>query len=165
MYRLKELPDSWRLLPVNWESLFPPFHVISRTVLDSKQPNKRLTISMFITVVAPTDAPYWVLGTDYTSYAVVWSCNSYGIVNSQVEIISRHMLLLYKIERLRHFVFVINNRLRIFSLVSEVPTHQPLTQLWRSSVQTTSAKLHSASQINPIVKKYLFLPLYYIIYI
>jgi hypothetical protein len=26
--------------------------------------------------VAPVDAPYWVLGTDYTSYSVVWSCTN-----------------------------------------------------------------------------------------
>jgi hypothetical protein len=35
-----------------------------------------------IVIVAPTDAPYWVIGTDYTSYAVVYSCSSRGFFNS-----------------------------------------------------------------------------------
>lgn len=25
------------------------------------------------------DAPYWVLDTDYVSYAVVWSCSNFGV--------------------------------------------------------------------------------------
>lgn len=27
------------------------------------------------------DAPYWVLDTDYVSYAVVWSCSNFGVFN------------------------------------------------------------------------------------
>merc|ERR1711946_104011 len=33
---------------------------------------------------SPTDSPYWVLGTDYTSYAVVWSCSDFGLFNTQL---------------------------------------------------------------------------------
>ncbi|KAJ8670053.1 hypothetical protein QAD02_001312 [Eretmocerus hayati] len=29
------------------------------------------------------EAPYWILDTDYTSYAVVWSCSDYGIISAR----------------------------------------------------------------------------------
>ncbi|XP_012255906.2 apolipoprotein D-like [Athalia rosae] len=29
------------------------------------------------------DAPYWVLDTDYDSYAVVWSCTDYGFISAR----------------------------------------------------------------------------------
>ncbi|XP_026477509.1 apolipoprotein D-like [Ctenocephalides felis] len=29
------------------------------------------------------DAPYWVLGTDYENFAVVWSCNDLGFLNTR----------------------------------------------------------------------------------
>lgn len=33
---------------------------------------------------AVTDANYLVLDTDYTSYSIVWSCQSLGIINTQI---------------------------------------------------------------------------------
>jgi hypothetical protein len=35
-----------------------------------------------IVLVSPTDAPYWVIATDYTSYSVVYSCSSIGFFNT-----------------------------------------------------------------------------------
>ncbi|XP_046637739.1 apolipoprotein D-like [Daphnia pulicaria] len=35
-------------------------------------------------VVSPQDVPYWVLDTDYTNYAVVWSCSVRARVNAQI---------------------------------------------------------------------------------
>ncbi|PNF27250.1 hypothetical protein B7P43_G05299 [Cryptotermes secundus] len=29
------------------------------------------------------DAPYWVLGTDYENYAVVWSCSNFGLFSTR----------------------------------------------------------------------------------
>jgi len=46
--------------------------------------NAKLGLTFAGSPFSPRDAPYWVLGTDYTSYAIVWSCNSYGILNSQI---------------------------------------------------------------------------------
>merc|ERR1712071_702963 len=45
--------------------------------------NAKLGLTFAGSPFSPPDAPYWVLGTDYTSYAIVWSCNSYGILNSR----------------------------------------------------------------------------------
>ncbi|PBC27513.1 apolipoprotein D-like [Apis cerana] len=36
-------------------------------------------IVTFPTLPLPVDAPYWILDTDYTSYAVVWSCSNFGV--------------------------------------------------------------------------------------
>nr|CAH0103065.1 unnamed protein product [Daphnia galeata] len=33
---------------------------------------------------SPQDVPYWVLDTDYTNYAVVWSCSVRARVNAQI---------------------------------------------------------------------------------
>jgi hypothetical protein len=38
---------------------------------------------MFFTVAVLVDAPYWVLGTDYDNYAVVWSCTNFGIFSTR----------------------------------------------------------------------------------
>jgi len=38
---------------------------------------------MFSTVAVLVDAPYWVLGTDYDNYAVVWSCSNFGIFSTR----------------------------------------------------------------------------------
>ncbi|CAH1103587.1 unnamed protein product [Psylliodes chrysocephalus] len=29
------------------------------------------------------DAPYWVVGTDYETYSVVWSCSNFGILSTR----------------------------------------------------------------------------------
>lgn len=34
---------------------------------------------VFPSVSMPFDAPYWILDTDYHTYAVVWSCTNFGI--------------------------------------------------------------------------------------
>ncbi|CAH1400707.1 unnamed protein product [Nezara viridula] len=31
----------------------------------------------------PVDAPYWVLETDYDTYAVVWSCTNFGLFSAR----------------------------------------------------------------------------------
>ena len=33
-------------------------------------------------VAVLVDAPYWVLGTDYDNYAVVWSCTNFGLFST-----------------------------------------------------------------------------------
>jgi hypothetical protein len=38
---------------------------------------------LFSTVTVLVDAPYWVLGTDYDNYAVVWSCSNFGIFSTR----------------------------------------------------------------------------------
>ena len=38
---------------------------------------------MFCTVAVLVDAPYWVLGTDYDNYAVIWSCSNFGIFSTR----------------------------------------------------------------------------------
>nr|CAD7447544.1 unnamed protein product [Timema bartmani] len=48
-----------------------------KATLASKTGEGKLSVSFGVSVlfdVAPISAPYWVLGTDYTSYSVVWSC-------------------------------------------------------------------------------------------
>ena len=37
----------------------------------------------FLVVAVLVDAPYWVLGTDYDNYAVVWSCSNFGIFSTR----------------------------------------------------------------------------------
>ncbi|XP_026672596.1 uncharacterized protein LOC108628862 [Ceratina calcarata] len=38
-------------------------------------------IVTFPTLPLPMEAPYWVVDTDYTSYAVVWSCSNFGVIS------------------------------------------------------------------------------------
>jgi hypothetical protein len=40
-------------------------------------------------VAVLVDAPYWVLGTDYDNYAVVWSCSNFGLFSTR-EYIFKH---------------------------------------------------------------------------
>ncbi|XP_015186402.1 PREDICTED: uncharacterized protein LOC107071706 [Polistes dominula] len=47
-------------------------------------PNESKLIVTFPSVPFAGDAPYWVLGTDYKNYAVVWSCRNYGIFNAKI---------------------------------------------------------------------------------
>ncbi|KAG7205487.1 hypothetical protein KM043_007473 [Ampulex compressa] len=49
---------------------------IGRLIGRSDDP--KLTVT-FPSLPLPIDAPYWVLNTDYESYAVVWSCSNFGV--------------------------------------------------------------------------------------
>ncbi|CAH0562312.1 unnamed protein product [Brassicogethes aeneus] len=48
----------------------------------SRDDAAKLTIN-FPSLPYNFDAPYWVLDTDYKNYAVVWSCNDFGIFNTR----------------------------------------------------------------------------------
>lgn len=48
----------------------------------SGKPNEPKLSVVFPSVSLPFDAPYWVLDTDYHTYAVVWSCTNFGIFKS-----------------------------------------------------------------------------------
>ncbi|XP_057366281.1 apolipoprotein D-like [Daphnia carinata] len=54
------------------------------TARQLEPPNGKLGVTFSGIPFAPADAPYWVLGTDYDKYAVVWSCTSRGFFNSQI---------------------------------------------------------------------------------
>ncbi|KRT78887.1 hypothetical protein AMK59_8281 [Oryctes borbonicus] len=41
----------------------------------------KLTVN-FPSLPVNFDAPYWILDTDYDNYAVVWSCNKFGIFST-----------------------------------------------------------------------------------
>ncbi|XP_015600998.1 apolipoprotein D [Cephus cinctus] len=49
---------------------------IARLIGRSDDP--KLTVT-FPSLPLPVDAPYWILDTDYKSYAVVWSCTNFGV--------------------------------------------------------------------------------------
>ncbi|XP_014481899.1 PREDICTED: apolipoprotein D-like [Dinoponera quadriceps] len=51
---------------------------IARLIGRSDDP--KLTVT-FPSLPLPIDAPYWVLDSDYKSYAVVWSCTNLGVFN------------------------------------------------------------------------------------
>ncbi|KAF3425102.1 hypothetical protein E2986_12816 [Frieseomelitta varia] len=42
----------------------------------------KLSVS-FPSMPLPIDAPYWILDTDYTTYAVVWSCSNFGVFSTR----------------------------------------------------------------------------------
>jgi len=46
-------------------------------------PSGALGVTFASTTTPPTTANYLVLGTDYSSYSVVWSCNDFGFFNTQ----------------------------------------------------------------------------------
>lgn len=48
--------------------------------LIGRSDDSKLTVT-FPSLPLPFDAPYWVLDTDYESYAVVWSCTNLGVFN------------------------------------------------------------------------------------
>ncbi|KAI9560119.1 hypothetical protein GHT06_014129 [Daphnia sinensis] len=54
------------------------------TARQLEPPNGKLGVTFPSIPFAPVDSPYWVLGTDYTSYSVVWSCTNRGFFNSQI---------------------------------------------------------------------------------
>ncbi|XP_020283416.1 apolipoprotein D-like isoform X2 [Pseudomyrmex gracilis] len=45
-----------------------------------KSDDPKLSVS-FPSLPVPVEAPYWILDTDYKSYAVVWSCANLGVLN------------------------------------------------------------------------------------
>ncbi|XP_036329558.1 apolipoprotein D-like [Rhagoletis pomonella] len=63
------------------------------TILNTKQsiegvatiegPGK-LSVTFTAIISLPGSSPYWVLATDYTSYAVVYSCTNLGLSHTQV---------------------------------------------------------------------------------
>lgn len=42
-----------------------------------------MTINVNSIVAVLVDAPYWVLGTDYENYSVVWSCSNFGLFSTR----------------------------------------------------------------------------------
>ncbi|KAG5894325.1 hypothetical protein JTB14_004369 [Gonioctena quinquepunctata] len=48
----------------------------------SRSDDAKLTVN-FPSLPVDFDAPYWVVGTDYDSYSVVWSCNDFGILSTR----------------------------------------------------------------------------------
>ncbi|KAI4494126.1 hypothetical protein M0802_009160 [Mischocyttarus mexicanus] len=46
--------------------------------------NESKLLVTFPSVPFAGEAPYWVIGTDYENYAVVWSCRNYGIFNAKI---------------------------------------------------------------------------------
>jgi len=46
-------------------------------------PSGALGVTFASTTTPPTTANYLVLGTDYSSYSVVWSCNDFGFFNTR----------------------------------------------------------------------------------
>ncbi|XP_011504442.1 PREDICTED: apolipoprotein D-like [Ceratosolen solmsi marchali] len=48
-----------------------------------KTSNKAKLSLVFPSMPVHFDAPYWVLDTDYSSYAVVWSCSDFGIFSTR----------------------------------------------------------------------------------
>lgn len=48
--------------------------------LIGKSDDPKLSVN-FPSLPLPFDAPYWVLDSDYTTYAVVWSCTNLGVFN------------------------------------------------------------------------------------
>lgn len=50
--------------------------IITGTVTSDPEHPAKLTINF--PTASGTDAPYWVLDTDYQNYSVVYSCTSYG---------------------------------------------------------------------------------------
>ncbi|XP_076637495.1 apolipoprotein D-like [Colletes latitarsis] len=49
---------------------------IGRVIGRNEDPKLIVT---FPSLPLPIDAPYWILDTDYKSYAVVWSCSNFGV--------------------------------------------------------------------------------------
>ncbi|XP_067205228.1 apolipoprotein D isoform X2 [Linepithema humile] len=48
--------------------------------LISKSDDPKLSVT-FPSLPLPFDAPYWILDSDYKTYAVVWSCTNLGVFN------------------------------------------------------------------------------------
>nr|XP_023016063.1 uncharacterized protein LOC111505480 [Leptinotarsa decemlineata] len=49
----------------------------------SRTEEAKLTVN-FPSLPVNFDAPYWIIGTDYDNYSVVWSCNDFGIFSTLV---------------------------------------------------------------------------------
>ncbi|XP_046655550.1 apolipoprotein D-like [Daphnia pulicaria] len=64
--------------------IFRTKSIVTGTARQLEAPNGKLGVTFASIPFAPVDSPYWVLGTDYTSYSVVWSCTNRGIFNSQI---------------------------------------------------------------------------------
>ncbi|OXU21045.1 hypothetical protein TSAR_014816 [Trichomalopsis sarcophagae] len=48
-----------------------------------KSPERSKLSVVFPSLPVHFDAPYWILDTDYTSYAVIWSCNDFGLFSTR----------------------------------------------------------------------------------
>lgn len=48
-----------------------------------KSSNKAKLSIVFPSMPVHIEGPYWIVDTDYTSYAVVWSCFDYGFVSTR----------------------------------------------------------------------------------
>lgn len=106
----------------------------------------------FYLTAAPTNSNYWVLGTDYTTYSIVWSCSNFALFNTRKLLRNvvwiLHMIVgsfLVMIARFMQnscgFWLAIGNPLPMWSL-----------QLWPSSKQTAWTKIGWESLTRPIVR-------------
>ncbi|XP_044746728.1 apolipoprotein D-like [Coccinella septempunctata] len=50
---------------------------------DGKEAKLSVNFGNFGNLPIHIDAPYWILETDYVSYAVVWSCTDFGILSTK----------------------------------------------------------------------------------
>ena len=51
-------------------------------IIGSARPTNGTSGQLGVTFpVAPAEAPYWVLDTDYDNYSVVWSCTNLGLLH------------------------------------------------------------------------------------
>ncbi|KAL7286283.1 hypothetical protein TKK_0019459 [Trichogramma kaykai] len=58
-----------------------PSSIVGHATL--KNDNRAQLSVVFPSLPVSFDAPYWILDTDYTSYAVVWSCNDFRVFSTR----------------------------------------------------------------------------------
>lgn len=104
---------SWFLIPY-WSSLYVRIYSTGApTTIDGTAqaaagaaPFEARFEVVFPSVPFQIPAPYWVLDTDYTSYAVVYACNGFGFFHT-----SKFFLLVYNMSRRLFWLLEVVTRL------------------------------------------------------